>query len=32
MKDGTVTGVLDFGDVAWGDPDYDFVYLFVDVA
>ncbi len=25
-----VAGVLDFGDVNWGDPDYDFMYLFVD--
>ncbi len=25
-----VAGVLDFGDVNWGDPDYDFHYLFLD--
>lgn len=25
-----VMGVLDFGDVSWGDPDYDFVYLLLD--
>ena len=30
MEDDSVTGVLDFGDVNWGDPDYDFMYLFVD--
>ena len=24
------TGVLDFGDVNWGDPDYDFLYLYLD--
>jgi aminoglycoside 2''-phosphotransferase len=29
VQDGRVTGVLDFGDVNWGDPDYDFMYLFV---
>jgi aminoglycoside 2''-phosphotransferase len=26
----SVTAVIDFGDVNWGDPDYDFMYLFVD--
>ena len=30
MKDGAIVGVIDFGDVNWGDPDYDFMYLFVD--
>jgi len=30
VEDGLVSGVLDFGDVNWGDPDYDFMYLFVD--
>jgi aminoglycoside 2''-phosphotransferase len=30
MEDGVVTGVIDFGDVNWGDPDYDFMYLFVE--
>ena len=25
-----MTGVIDFGDANWGDPDYDFMYLFVD--
>lgn len=30
MKDDTIVGVIDFGDVSWGDPDYDFTYLFVD--
>src|SRR5262245_33205397 len=30
MEDGVVAGVIDFGDVNWGDPDYDFMYLFVD--
>lgn len=30
VDDGSVTGVIDFGDVSWGDPDYDFMYLFVD--
>ena len=29
-EDGSVSGVIDFGDVNWGDPDYDFMYLFVD--
>ena len=29
-EDSSVSGVLDFGDVSWGDPDYDFMYLFVD--
>jgi aminoglycoside phosphotransferase (APT) family kinase protein len=23
----SVTAVIDFGDVNWGDPDYDFMYL-----
>lgn len=27
---GAVSGIIDFGDVSWGDPDYDFMYLFVD--
>lgn len=26
----SVTGVIDFGDANWGDPDYDFMYLHVD--
>lgn len=30
MEKGVVTGVIDFGDVNWGDPDYDFMYLYVD--
>jgi hypothetical protein len=30
VEDCLVSGVLDFGDVNWGDPDYDFMYLFVD--
>jgi aminoglycoside 2''-phosphotransferase len=30
MKNESVTSVIDFGDVNWGDPDYDFMYLFVD--
>lgn len=30
VQDGSVVGVLDFGDVNWGDADYDFMYLFVD--
>lgn len=30
MRDGAIVGVIDFGDVSWGDPDYDFTYLFVD--
>ncbi|HYU54234.1 MAG TPA: aminoglycoside phosphotransferase family protein [Gemmatimonadaceae bacterium] len=30
LKNGCVQGVLDFGDVSWGDPDYDFMYLFVE--
>lgn len=25
-----VTGVIDFGDVNFGDPDYDFMYLYLD--
>ena len=28
--DGTVTGVIDFGDIAVGDPAWDFVYLYAD--
>lgn len=30
MEHGVVSGVIDFGDVSWGDPDYDFMYLFVE--
>lgn len=26
----SIVGVIDFGDVSWGDPDYDFMYLFLD--
>jgi aminoglycoside 2''-phosphotransferase len=29
-ENGSVVAVIDFGDVNWGDPDYDFMYLFVD--
>jgi aminoglycoside 2''-phosphotransferase len=25
-----VVAVIDFGDVSWGDPDYDFMYLLMD--
>jgi aminoglycoside 2''-phosphotransferase len=32
VREGEVTGVIDFGDVSWGDPDYDFTYLFVDAG
>jgi len=28
MDNNSVVAVIDFGDVNWGDPDYDFVYLF----
>jgi len=31
-EDGEVTGVIDFGDVNQGDPDYDFMYLFVELG
>lgn len=30
VKDDSVVGVIDFGDVSWGDADYDFMYLLVD--
>lgn len=30
MENGSVAAVIDFGDVNWGDPDYDFMHLFVD--
>jgi aminoglycoside 2''-phosphotransferase len=30
MDDSSIAAILDFGDVNWGDPDYDFMYLFVD--
>jgi aminoglycoside 2''-phosphotransferase len=26
-KDDSIVGVIDFGDVCWGDPDYDFMYV-----
>lgn len=29
-EDGLVAGVIDFGDVGWGDADYDFLYLLLD--
>jgi aminoglycoside phosphotransferase (APT) family kinase protein len=29
---GRVTGVIDFSDVSFGDPDYDFTSLFIDVG
>ena len=29
-SEGTVTGIIDFGDVAIGDPAWDFVYLYAD--
>ena len=29
MAENTVTGVIDFGEVSWGDADYDFMYEFV---
>jgi aminoglycoside 2''-phosphotransferase len=32
MAENAVTGVIDFGDVNWGDADYDFMYLFVDAG
>jgi len=30
MEHDSVVAAIDFGDVNWGDPDYDFMYLFVD--
>ncbi|HZM90121.1 MAG TPA: aminoglycoside phosphotransferase family protein [Blastocatellia bacterium] len=30
VEDDAIVGVIDFGDVSWGDPDYDFMYLFID--
>jgi len=30
MENDSVVAAIDFGDVNWGDPDYDFMYLFVD--
>jgi len=30
MENDSVVAAIDFGDVTWGDPDYDFMYLFVD--
>ena len=29
-ENNSVTAVIDFGDVNWGDADYDFTYLFID--
>jgi len=26
----SIVGIIDFGDVCWGDSDYDFMYLYVD--
>jgi aminoglycoside 2''-phosphotransferase len=30
MDADSIGGVIDFGDVCWGDPDYDFMYLSVE--
>jgi aminoglycoside 2''-phosphotransferase len=30
MENMAVSGAIDFEDVNWGDPDYDFMYLFLD--
>jgi len=30
VEDDSVVAVIDFGDVSWGDPDYDFMYPFID--
>ncbi len=30
VENDSVVAAIDFGDVNWGDPDYDFMYLFVD--
>jgi len=32
VSKGCVTGVIDFSDVSFGDPDYDFSSLFIDVG
>ena len=32
MSEGCVTGVIDFSDVSFGEPDYDFSSLFIDVG
>jgi aminoglycoside 2''-phosphotransferase len=32
VSGGRVTGVIDFSDVSFGDPDYDFSSLFIDVG
>ena len=29
-QDDSIVGIIDFGDVCWGDPDYDFMYLYVE--
>lgn len=29
-ENGSVVAVIDFGDINWGDPDYDFMYLLID--
>jgi aminoglycoside phosphotransferase (APT) family kinase protein len=30
VEGNSVAAVIDFGDVSWGDPDYDFMYLSLD--
>ncbi len=30
VEDGSVVAAIDFGDVCWGDPDYDFMYLLIN--
>jgi len=32
MESGSIVGLIDFGDVSWGDPDYDFMYLFAEIG
>jgi aminoglycoside phosphotransferase (APT) family kinase protein len=32
VSNGRVTGVIDFSDVSFGDPDYDFSSLFIDLG
>jgi Phosphotransferase enzyme family len=32
VSEGRVTGVIDLSDVSFGDPDYDFSSLFIDVG
>lgn len=32
LQNDSVAAAIDFGDVSWGDPDYDFMYLYIEAG